>query len=56
MAIDQVIKQDNGDGTTTVTVTTDGGGVGTETYNNSWSQCYIDEAVSNAVRKANDDE
>lgn len=56
MAIDQIIKQDNGDGSTTVTVTTTGGGCATSTYYDYQSQSTQDNIINDTVKSAIDDE
>lgn len=54
MPIDQIIKQDNGDGTVTVTAITEEGNSNTTSYNTDWSDTYINEAVNEAVQGALD--
>ena len=52
MAVNQIIKQDNGDGTTTVTVVTDNGNSATNTYDHDWSQSHIDDTINDTVQEA----
>lgn len=52
MAIAQIIKQDNGDGSVTVTAITEAGNSGTRTYKDHWPSSSIDETINEAVQEA----
>lgn len=52
MAIAQILKQDNGDGSVTVTAITEKGNPGTRTYEKNWSDSHIDDTINEAVQDA----
>lgn len=54
MPIDQIIKQDNGDGSTTVTAITSDGNSETNTYFDYQSQSTIDDIINDTVQSALD--
>ena len=52
MAIAQIIKHDNGDGSVTVTAVTEKGNSETRTYKDHWPSSSIDETINEAVQGA----
>ena len=54
MPIDQIIKQDNGDGTVTVTAITSDGNSETTSYDKDWSDSHINDTINEAIQGALD--
>lgn len=54
MPVEQIIKNDNGDGSTTVTVVTEAGNVAVGTYYDYQAQSTIDDIQESVTKEALD--